>query len=80
MDIIDQSVKDAFLSVFPDMKPEHFDFQKPQDQFDQWDSFSHMQLVAAVEQANGVTLEMDDVVAIRTPQDFAEAIKRKKQA
>ena len=78
MEPIQEKIKEMFLRIFPELTSDTFDFTRTQDQFEQWDSFSHMQLVAAVEQDHGVTLQMEEIVAIRTPQDFVELVKKKK--
>lgn len=80
MSPLEDQIKAMFLRIFPDIAPDSFDFAKTQDQFPRWDSFSHMELVAAVEQEYGISLDMSEVVAIRTPQDFVDIVRKKKGA
>lgn len=75
---IEEIIKSIFLKTFPELSAGAFDFAKPQEQFERWDSFSHMELVAAIEKEVAVTLEMEEIVAVRTPQDFVDLVKKKK--
>jgi len=76
---IEDTVKKVFLKIFKvELKKSSFDFKKTQDSFQNWDSFSHMELVAEIENEFGVNLEMDEIVSIRSPQDFVNLIKNKK--
>lgn len=77
---IENSIKKIFLKVFAsELKRGLFDFDKTQDKFQNWDSFSHMELVSAVENELGISLDIEDVVSIRSPRDFVNVIKKKKK-
>lgn len=77
---IENTVKKIFLKIFStELKGNSFNFKKTQDSFQNWDSFSHMELVAEIENEFGVNLEMDEIISIRSPQDFVNLIKRKKR-
>lgn len=77
---IEEIIQSIFLRIFPELSAASFDFAKSQDQFERWDSFSHMELVAAIEKEGAVTLAMEEIVAVRTPQDFVDLVKKKKGA
>jgi acyl carrier protein len=75
---IEDTVKKVFLKIFSsELKSGSFDFKKTQDKFQNWDSFSHMELVSEMENEFGVNLEMEEIISIRSPQDFVNLIKRK---
>lgn len=77
---IEDVIKKVFIKIFPsEFKGKTFNFKKTQDKFQNWDSFSHMELVAEVENELGVSLSMDEVVSIRCPQDFVDIVKRKQK-
>lgn len=76
---INQRVEAIFKEVFPEIKEQTFDFTKNQDQFDNWDSFSHMDIVSKVEEKFGINLEIEEVVELSTPERFVEIIKKKKE-
>jgi acyl carrier protein len=42
-----------------------------------WDSFAHIQLVAAIEETYGVQLSTDEIGAIRSIGDFATLLREK---
>jgi len=76
---IEDTVKKVFLKVFSsELKESAFKFNKKQDTFQGWDSFSHMELVAEMENQFGISLDMEEIISIRSPQDFVDLIKRKK--
>ena len=78
---IENSVKKVFLKIFPsELKKDSFNLKKTQDSFQNWDSFSHMELVAEIENEFGINLEMEEIIPIRSPQDFVNLIKRKKKS
>lgn len=75
---IENTVKKVFLKIFSsELKESSFSFKKTQDKFQNWDSFSHMELVAEIENQFGVNLEMEEIISIRSPQDFVNLINRK---
>ncbi len=77
---IESGVKKVFLKIFSsELKGGSFNFDRKQDKFQNWDSFSHMELVAEIENEFGVNLEMEEIISIRSPQDFVDLIKRKKK-
>lgn len=77
---IENSVKKIFIKIFSsELKDKAFDFKKTQNKFQNWDSFSHMELVSEIEKEFDVNLEMDEIISIRSPQDFVNLIKHKKE-
>ena len=74
---IERGVKEIFLKTFEELSEGSFDFSKEQDQFQNWDSFSHMELVTLVEKRFGISLGMEEIVSVRTPGAFVEIVKKK---
>ncbi|HJW97199.1 MAG TPA: acyl carrier protein [archaeon] len=73
---IRDGVKKVFLEVFGgDL--ENFNFGKKQEDFENWDSLAHMQLVSGVETAFSVQLEMEEIVEIQTPEGFVKLVEKK---
>jgi acyl carrier protein len=70
-------VLETFARVFPDFSGADADADKTRQQFANWDSFSHLELVSALEEAFRVSFSLDEVVAIETPRAFAEVIASK---
>tara|TARA_Y100000310_G_scaffold331116_1_gene404110 strand:+ start:2189 stop:2440 length:252 start_codon:yes stop_codon:yes gene_type:complete len=74
---IESGVKEIFQDTLTELKEREVELNKKQDEFESWDSFSHMELVSKAEEKFGVTLEMDEVVELDTPQKFVELIEKK---
>jgi acyl carrier protein len=45
-----------------------------------WDSLTHLRLMAILEAHFGVTLGMDDIARLQTPAEIQEAIERSRRA
>lgn len=74
---IETGVKEIFEQQFPEIANKEFDFEKKQDQFEDWDSFSHMELVSKIEDRFGVSLDVNEVVELDSPKKFFEIIDKK---
>lgn len=78
---IENVVEKIFLKIFStELKEKPFDFKKAQDKFQNWDSFSHMELVAEIENEFGISLNMDEVISVRSPQDFVNLVTSKRKS
>lgn len=76
---IHDTVQQIFQKVFPTLDKSAFRVDRPRNDFENWDSLNHMQLVSELETACGVTFDMDEVVNINSPQDFITLIEKKRQ-
>ncbi len=72
-----EKIKSIFLKVFDTLTPETFDFAKKADQYENWDSFTHMQLISEAESSFGVTLEMEEISEIDSAEKLLEIIEKK---
>tara|TARA_B100000686_G_scaffold126318_1_gene133700 strand:+ start:206 stop:439 length:234 start_codon:yes stop_codon:yes gene_type:complete len=75
-DTIDEKIKNIFLNIFPDENDESFTMEKKQSEFEDWDSFAHLQLVSAVEKEFGIRFDMDEVMNFTSPIDFVKYIDK----
>jgi len=73
---IREGVKKVFLEVFAG-DAESFNFEKGQDDFENWDSLAHMQLVSGIETAFGLQFGMEDIVEIQSPEGFVKLVEKK---
>ena len=71
---IREKVKKVFSDVF---SIQDLDFRKKQDDFENWDSLAHMQLVNGIESEFGLQFEMEEIVDIQTPEGFVSLVKKK---
>lgn len=74
---IKQKVKEVFLRTFTNLKEEDFGFDKPAEDFDEWDSLSHMTLVSELEKEFGVSMEIDEISEMDSVRNVVEVLKKK---
>ena len=74
---IKQNIKKCFKEVFPEIKEDNFDFNKKQEDFENWDSFSHMELVSKIEENYNINLETEEVIELDSPQKFVDIVNEK---
>ena len=73
-----EEIKGKIERIFKDAFPgEEFRWDKKQEEFPQWDSLSHMELVGKMEETLGVRFEMDEIMGFNTPGDFLKVIFKK---
>ncbi|MCG2701312.1 acyl carrier protein [Candidatus Parcubacteria bacterium] len=72
---INQKIKEIFIDIFPELKKEKFNFNKRQEEFENWDSFSHMELVARIEEVFGITMDIVKIINSNSPKLFVDIIK-----
>lgn len=70
--------KELFQEIFPELKDKELDFAKKQDDFENWDSFTHMELVSKIEQKFEINLELEEVIELDTLQKFVDIVLKKK--
>lgn len=57
--------------------PASFGDDTRRDEFDSWDSMSHLRLVTAVESTFGVRLTMEEIEALQSPRDLEDLVRGK---
>jgi acyl carrier protein len=72
---IRDGVRKVFLEVFGG--PDNLNFEKKQEDFENWDSLAHMQLVSGVETAFNLQFGMEEIVKIQTPEGFVKLVEKK---
>lgn len=72
-----ERLKSIFLRVFEGLKEEDYVEDKKQAEYENWDSFAHMQLISEVESQFGVSLNVDEVTSIESARDILEVLKKK---
>ena len=76
-DDIKERVRDAFFTTFPNLKEEDFGFDKTAEDFEEWDSLSHMTLVSELEKEFGVSMEIDEISEMDSVRNVVEVLKKK---
>ena len=50
MNNVDVEIKKIFLQVFPDLEESEFNWKKKQNDYENWDSFSHLNVITLIEE------------------------------
>tara|TARA_B100000029_G_scaffold515962_1_gene625807 strand:+ start:763 stop:1026 length:264 start_codon:yes stop_codon:yes gene_type:complete len=76
--VIDDEIKKIFLEVFPDMKERDFNWKKKQKDFEDWDSFSHLNLITMLEDVFKIEVSDNDAITLQSAEDIRNFIERNK--
>ena len=75
---IDEQLKSIFLDVFQaELSDSTFNWEKQQNDYENWDSFAHLRIVSEIEEKFGIKLDIDDVIYITSASGFLKIIKDK---
>ena len=74
----DIELKKIFLQVFPDLEASEFNWKKTQNEYDDWDSFTHLNLINLVEEKFDISISDDDVIELKSAQMILNFIERNK--
>lgn len=72
---LEDAIKAIFLDTFPDMKEDEFDLDKKQEEYENWDSFAHLNLITMAESKFGINLSIDDATSIISARNLLDRIK-----
>ena len=72
---LEDDIKAIFLDTFPDMKADEFDLDKKQEEYENWDSFAHLNLITMAESKFGINLSIDDATSIISARNLLDRIK-----
>jgi len=74
----DIEIKKIFLQVFPDLEESEFNWKKKQNEYENWDSFSHLNLITLIEETFDISISDDDVIKLKSAEMILNFIKRNK--
>jgi len=72
---LEYDIKAIFLDTFPDMKEDEFDLDKKQEEYENWDSFAHLNLITMAESKFGINLSIDDATSIISARNLLDRVK-----
>ena len=72
---LEDDIKAIFLDTFPNMKENEFDLDKKQEEYEDWDSFAHLNLITMAESKFGINLSIDDATSIISARNLLDRIK-----
>lgn len=71
-------IKEVFLQIFPDLNESDFDWKKKQNDYENWDSFSQLNLITMLEEKFSISISDMDSISIRSAEDALNFVKNKK--
>ena len=75
---VDGKLKSIFLDVFQaELSDSTFNWEKQQNDYENWDSFGHLRIISEIEEKFGIKLDIDDVIYITSASGFLKIIKDK---
>lgn len=74
---LDDNVKKIFFEIFPLLSESDFDWEKTQNNYDDWDSFAQLNLITLVEAKFEITLSDDEITSINSAKTLLYIIKSK---
>ena len=63
------------MDTFLDMKENEFDLDKKQEEYENWDSFAHLNLITMAESKFGINLSIDDATSIISARNLLDRVK-----
>ena len=78
LDHIDDEIKKIFFEVFPGLSETNFDWKKKQNDYQDWDSFSQLNLITLIEAKFHISISDDELVNIQSAEDALNLVKRSK--
>ena len=73
---VEERIKKVFTNVFESVKDEDVIFDGKHEEFDEWDSLTHMNLVSAIEEEFGISLSVDDISEMDSVMRVLETVKK----
>ena len=74
----DIEIKKIFLQVFPDLEESEFNWKKKQNEYENWDSFSHLNLITLIEEKFNISISDDDVIELKSAEMILNFIEKNK--
>ena len=78
MNTIEIEIKKTFFQVFPDLEESEFDWKKKQNDYENWDSFSQLNLITMLEEKFSISISDMDSISIRSAEAALNFVKNKK--
>lgn len=78
MNDIDVEIKKIFLQVFPDLEESEFNWKKKQKEYENWDSFSQLNLITMIEEKFDISISDNDVIELQSAEMILNFVERNK--
>lgn len=77
-EVIKDHIKNIFFQVFPEMPESDFEWNKKQEQYENWDSFAQLQIIVMAEEIFHVKISDKYAIKICSGKDLMNTIKELK--
>ena len=74
---MEEKIKNIFFEVFQDLDKKNFNLNKRQEEFENWDSLTHIELISKIEKTFNLKLELNETLGLDSPMRFINLIKKK---
>jgi len=68
-------IKNIFLEVFPNLDDSTFSWEKEQKNYDNWDSFTQLNLITLTEAKFEITFSLDESINIKSANDLLKLVQ-----
>ncbi len=72
---LETEIKNIFHEIFPSLSLSDFDWTKHQKDYENWDSFTQLHLIALTESKFNIEIGLEDSINFTSAQDLLECIK-----
>ena len=74
---LDDDVKNIFFDTFPLLSESDFDWEKTQNNYENWDSFAQLNLITLTEAKFEINFSDDEITSINSAKSLLEITKSK---
>lgn len=71
---IKNDIKDIFFEVFPKLSEKEFEWEKEQKDYDNWDSFTQLNIITFAESKFNITFSLEESIEIKSANDLLKCI------
>ena len=72
---MENKIKEIFFDVFSNLNDENFDWNAKQEDYLNWDSFAHLELMTSTQTKFNIKISPEDALSIRTALDLSKLVK-----
>ncbi len=69
------TIKNIFFEVFPNLDETNFSWEKEQKDYDNWDSFTQLNLITLAEAKFDIIFSLDESISIKSANDLLKTVK-----
>ncbi len=73
---IENEIKKIFFEVFPTLTEYEFNWEKKQNDYDNWDSFAQLNIITLIESMFNIIISDDESLSIKSAEDAVNLVKR----